>query len=277
MKFKILCYFLLMPVAICAQTSNYEIFDLKDSIQIKTRNASTWKPANKGLAVGLTDSVYIAKGANVRIIDKRINEIFRSNITGYFRVKDIRDAAQKQSANMFGAIFAQLANDDLSSTGSMRLSGATYRGQIEDIEESIATSIVHIGYLLGKNAVQYSSEIDVENHTNDGEVYFSITNKSDKNYCVNVILYNLSSKSASLCYVLNPTYSEYPCIILPHKTTIDLSMWKFVQPAKDEKYIVFATEHSYDTSHLQHILKRINWDSVPEPIYTNYIVTNTYK
>ena len=277
MQFKILCFFWLMSIAISAQTSNYEIFDLKNSVQIKTRNAPTWKPANKGLPVGLTDSIHIAAGSSIRILDTRTNEVFRSNAIGYFRIKDIRDAAQKQSANMLGAVFAQIANDGSVSEGGMKLSGATYRGQAEDIEESIATSIIHIGHLLGNHSLEYSSQITMEGHTIDGEVYFSISNKSEKDYCVNIILYNMSSKRASLCYVLNPTYSEYPYIILPHKRTIDLPMWKFTPPAKDEKYIVFATEHTYDTAHLQHILKRRDWDSVQESIYKNYIVTDTYK
>ena len=88
MQFKILCFFLLMSIAISAQTSNYEIFDLKNSVQIKTRNASTWKPANKGLPVGLTDSIHIAAGSSIRILDTRTNEVFRSNAIGYFRIKD---------------------------------------------------------------------------------------------------------------------------------------------------------------------------------------------
>ena len=277
MKCKVLCYFWLMSMAICAQSSNYEIFDLKNTIRLKTRNATTWRLATKGLGIGLTDSIYIAEGSNIRILDTRTNEIFRSNAVGYFRIKDIRDMAQKQSANMLGAVFAQVANDDSSSAGGMKLSGATYRGQSEDIEESIAASIVHVGHLLSNHSIRYSSEIAMKEHINDGEVYFSISNLSEKDYCVNIILYNMRSKRASLCYVLNPTLSEYPYIILPHKTTIDLPMWKFIPSATDEQYIVFATEHTYDTSHLQHILKRTDWDSIRESMYQNYIVTSAIK
>ena len=85
-----------------------------------------------------------------------------------------------------------------------------------------------------------------------------------------MVLYNKESKKASLCYVINPAQFETPYILLPANNTIELPMWRFTPPSSQEVYLLFATEHSYDSHHLQHILQNLNWETVSKPAYQTY-------
>jgi hypothetical protein len=262
--------FILCSIVLYGQSSNYEIFDVQNFVQVKTRGAEQWNIAKKGNAIGLIDSIKINTNGKIRILDIRTNEIYRSDKPGNYRVKDIRDAAQEQSSKMFAAVCAQIKKDDTGHHSDMNMVGATTRGEYQDATEAIAQTIAYIGKQLTNNTVKYTQDLTLKTHVSGEEIYFSISNSSTKSYCVNVVLYNKESKKASLCYVINPAQSDTPYILLPANRTLELPMWRFTTPSPQEAYILFATEQSYDSYHLQHILQNLNWGTISEPAYQAY-------
>lgn len=264
--------FILCSIVLYGQTANYEIFDVQNFVQVKTRGAEQWNIAKKGNAIGLIDSIKINTNGKVRILDVRTNEVYRSDQPGSYRVKDIRDAAKEQSSKMFAAVCAQIKKDENGLHSDMNIVGATTRGQSYDATDSIAQTIAYLGKILTDNTIKFSSELLLYTHISGDEVYFSMTNNTKKNYCVNVVRYNKQRKKASLCYVINPEYSENPYLLLPAHTSIELPMWRFALPSTHEQYLLIATEHTYDTSHLQLVLQSINWQNVLSASYQSYIV-----
>ena len=270
MRLFVILSFILGSIALYGQTSNYEIFDVQNSVLIKPRGAEQWSAAKKGKNLGLIDSIKISTNGKIRILDIRTNEIYRSDKPGNYRVKDIRDAAQEQSSKMFAAVCAQIKKDDTGHHSDMNMVGATTRGEYQDATEAIAQTIAYIGKQLTNNTVKYTQDLTLKTHMLGEEIYFSISNSSTKSYCVNVVLYNKESKKASLCYVINPAQSDTPYIFLPAQRTLELPMWHFTAPSSQEAYLLFATEHSYDSYHLQHILQNISWEDLSKPAYQAY-------
>lgn len=262
--------FVLASIVLYSQNSSYEIFDAQNSVQIKPRGSEKWNAAKKGNALGLIDSVKIGPNGKIRILDIRTNEVYRSDKPGNYRVKDIRDAAKEQSTKMFAAVCAQIKKGETGHHSDISVIGATTRGQHQDATESIAQTIAYIGKQLTNNAARYTQDLTLKTYTSGEDIYFSISNSTTKNYCVNVVLYNKEREKASLCYVINPAQFDTPYILLPANKTIELPMWRFIAPSPQETYLLFATEHTYDSYHLQHILQNLNWETLSEPAYQAY-------
>ena len=271
MRFNLIFILFLCCTTLTSQHINYELFHTNNEIKVKTRGTTQWLSAKKGMSLGLIDSIHIGSDSEVRILDVRTNEVYRSNTKGYYRVKDIRDAAKKQSTKMLTAVCAQIEGGNTGDQ-SMKMVGATVRGQSSDFTEDIAQTISFIGKELCNRTLHSSNDLRMTTHNRDGEIYFSFSNRTSKNYCINVVLYNKKTKKASLCYVISPTFTDFPYIILPAQKTIELSMLTFAPPTIDEEYILFATEHIYDSSHLQSILQSLTWNSISECVYENYKV-----
>lgn len=250
-------------IILYGQNNYYEIFAIQNDVRQKSRGASCWAIPQKGMKLGLLDSIYLAKNSQIRILDIRTNEVYRSEKPGYYRVKDIRDQAKKQSSDMLSAVYAQLKNSNApNETSTMRVVGATLRGsQSESIEDSLAHSIIAIGNDVFQNNTQYTSTLRLNMIPNGDYVYFNISNLSDKDYCINIARYDNSLKKVSLCYDINPTMSEFPYIVIPAHQTLELSMWQFLSPSDAEQYILIATEFTYDTSRVQKILQRSTWNN----------------
>ena len=259
MRISVVLLFLLSTFLLCGQTTNYAVFDVHHQVQLKARGSSTWSPAKKGAFLGLLDSVYVGEGSNIRLLDVRTNEVYRTSNKGAYRVKDIRDAAKKQSAALLSAVWSQISQDKAEGISSMKMVGATTRGQSEDVVSELSESIVCVAAQLSKGVQTNTSDLHLKGMVHGEEVSFVITNQSSRAYCVNVLCYDMEHQKASLCYVFSPTLTDHPYIVVPAAGTIDLSMWSFVKPRNGEKYVLIATEYTYDSTHLQQTLLHMNW------------------
>lgn len=269
MRIYTIVFFFLGVLVMYGQNATYEVFDVKGAIQIKHRGDVEWSIAKKGFPLGLLDSVHIETKGAIKIVDFRNNAVYLSNEIGYYRVKDIRDAAKEQSTKVLAAVWEQIKREDTQSP-YMKQPGATTRGLSLQVADSIAQTIAYVGKQLTNNAVKYTQDLTLKTHISGEEIYFAISNSTTRSYCVNVVLYNKESKKASLCYVINPVQSDTPYILLPANKTIELPMWRFTVPSTQEAYLLFATENSYDSNHLQHLLQNIDWETISEPLYQAY-------
>lgn len=251
----------LMGSTLAFGQSNYEVFDTSNIVKIKSRSASEWVEVTKGMSLSLLDSVYIDNRSSIRIIDLRSNEVYSVDTKGGYRVKDIRDYARKQSAKLVNAVYAQLVDGE-SEGESMKMVGATMRGDAESFEQNLAMAIISGCKGLNSSTKMQYPDLQFNQHIIGNEVYFSITNNTAKDFCVNVVLYDHNMSKVALCYVINPTECEYPYIYLQSGQTIELPSWRFAAPSGDEEYMLIATESLYDTTHLNYILQRITPDDV---------------
>ena len=255
-----LLLFLFYTLYVSAQ-GNYEVFQIHNSVLVKHRGNSEWTMAHKGMSLGLIDSIHIHKNAHIRILDLRSNEVYRADKSGYFRVKEISDAAKQQSTKLLQALQSQLADNSVHPS-SMQMVGATTRGESVSSESSLAKAIIYRCEELCTNNPKHHEGLLLHRHQTEEDLFFSISNTTTEDFCVNIILYNSELKKASLCYVINPAQCDRPYIFLPAQQSIKLSSWRFIPPKESEHYILFATKYTYDSTHLQQILKRTGWKDV---------------
>lgn len=251
--------------------NNYEVFNFTNKVHIKHHGTTDWLPAKKGLSLGFLDSIYIGNQSEIRIVDLRSNEVYLSTQMGYFRVKNIRDAAKEQSTNMLSAMQAQILKNNQHSL-AMNMVGATTRGNNNDHAEAIANSIVWIGKNIQHGSQQFDTAVHLIAHKTDETLTFTLKNNSSTDYCINVVLYDFQKQKASLCYVISPTMTDYPYVFLPNHQSINLTAWHFIPPTPSKQYILVATVHCYDSEQLQQILTYLDWDDVTELDYKNIIV-----
>ena len=262
MKKSVVLILLMLPVFLFGQ-SNYEVFNFTNRVMIKHRASSEWINAKKGMTLGFLDSVSIGNSSNIRIHDMRTNEVYRFNKSGGFRVKDIRDAAKSQSANIISAMYSQIAKQDGSESG-MNMVGATTRGENSDDLAAIAQSIVCIAKKIEEGKHSFDAGFALISHLEDGEISFTIQNHTQKDYCINVVMCDFQKRKASLCYVISPSVCDYPYLLVPSNQSVDLREWHFKLANDAQRYFLIATEDVYDTEQLQLILTRISWDAIED-------------
>lgn len=261
MKYLIALILLIISTFSFGQKNNYEVFNLTNQVSIKHRGSIDWIIAKKGMTLGFLDSVRVCDNSDIRILDMRSNEVYHFNKCGYFRVKDIRDAVRAQSASILSAMYAQISKQN-DNRPAMNMVGATTRGQGNEELIAVAKSIVRIAKNIQQGKHTFDTGLDLLSHCMDGEVCFSIQNNTSNHYCVNVVMCDFQNQKASLCYVISPTISDYPYVSLSPNQSIDLMSWHFTQATSSRQYFLIATKQFYDTEQLQHILTRLDWDTI---------------
>jgi hypothetical protein len=276
----IILLILLYSLTAYGQHKNYEVYDYKNPIQIKLRGTDVWRAAQKGEILTFMDSVQISNGGEIHILYIPRNEVYHAKKQKVYSVLEIRNNAQKQSDKTFSAVCAQLKKTHPYDEKKMSIVGATTRGlksnmtteQEDSLHKAIVYDIVSIGKDLCNNTLRYDAGVELITHEQDGAIYFSVVNHTNTNYCINVLYYNTDKKTVSLCYVLDSSATDHPFIVLPAGAELDLSMWQFATPTSADKYILFATEYTYNTSEVQNHLQYINWDQAPQTAYDKYIL-----
>lgn len=273
MKKSVILILLLLPAFLFGQ-NNYEVFNFTNRVMIKHRASSEWINAKKGMTLGFLDSVSIGNSSDIRIHDMRTNEVYRFSKSGSFRVKDIRDAAKSQSANIISAMYSQIAKQDGSESG-MNMVGATTRGENSDDLAAIAQSIVCIAKKIEEGKHSFDAGFALISHLEDGVLSFTLQNHTQKDYCINVVMCDFQKQKVSLCYVISPSVCDYPYLLLPSGESIDLEEWHFIPASATQRYFLIATEEVYDTEQLQHILTRLSWDTLDDKETFSLLTANS--
>lgn len=261
----------------------YSIYELSGQIRIKENKSQQWTPAHKNQAVSGLDSVEISKKGFVRIIDARTNQIFRSTVTGKTRVLNIINDAKKQSSGTIRRLVNELyaSANTQSKAPTMQVVGATTRALEDDsvLEDSIVATFAYVAQQALQNNLNGSDEVRLNPNKKGEEISFSISNNSEKGYCVNVLRINKAEQTVSLCYILAEELLEskdLPCLYLPQKESIDLSSVLFADNP-NEIYVLVATEDLYRTESVAFALKEMSLTAPIELKYKKYVVGTLNK
>jgi hypothetical protein len=258
---------LLLLSSLALGQNNYEIFDFQNDVRFKHRGTTEWLQARKGATLGFLDSLYIADKSSVHIVDTRSNQVYHFTTVSYSRLKELRDAAKEQSANILAAMHAQIAKKN-NQGNSMTMLGATDRpvcASNNDFYTKLANSIVWVGKSQKQDESILTDKLQLNARDDRGYLTFSIRNNSAEDYYVNVVMYNFEKKIASLCYVIDDSsYDDRPWLFVPSNQLLDLSAWHFLSPSSTKQYMLIATKEAYDSNLLQMILQHLSWDTITD-------------
>ncbi len=234
--------------ALCISASaQYKIYAATGDVKIKH---TTWQKAKKGTEVLLSDSICIAQGAHVQILNQQTSQLFESTEEGIFSVVKFIANARKQSGRVIAELNKEMAQNVRSDNNRpVAFVGASTRGDMEQFTDSL-------------HAVVLSNFAQVETLPNDLIVstkrqgksfYLTIDNNSDKGYFVNMLIVNKQT-GERICALISDSYQpEQSCLFVPACQSLALNQFQFLA-SKDFEYIVWATIQPFDTNHLQNLL-----------------------
>ena len=240
-----------LTILLCAlsisASAQYKIYTATGDVKVKH---TTWQKAKKGTEVLLSDSICIAKGAHVQILNQQTSQLFESTGEGVYTIVKFIANARKQSGRVIAELNKEMAQNVRSdSNRPVTFVGASTRGDMEQFTDSL-------------HAVVLSDFAQVESLSNDFIVstkrkgksfYLTIDNRSDKGYFVNMLIVNKQTGERTCAFLSDSYQSELSCLFVPAGLSLALNQFQFIV-SKDFEYIVWATIQPFDTNHLQNLL-----------------------
>lgn len=263
----------IISIVVLAQKP-FSVYDWKGHVQLKEDKEQQWKPVHKGQLVSGLDSVDIEKNGMLRVIDKRINLIYKSTSTGKICIYTLINDAKKQKSRTLSAVNKELLSgaNNTSKTPTMQVAGATTRsgGNGHDYDDDIASTFRWLGLMaLNDELKNDSPDFLMKGHKTSKGTYFEIRNLSNKGYFVNVIHLNKKSKEMSLCYIIEQNIEhDAPYIFLPKGEVIQIKDLLF-NINDDDVYILVGTEDKYIPEQIQDSLHYQKLESA-QPLYQRY-------
>ena len=265
---------LFLTATLLPAQSSYELYATTNKVLVKPRGTTNWLVPQKGMSLSILDSVCLYDHSEIKIKSLATNELYRSSHPGAYRVKDIRDAARQQAANL-SAITYQQALQRQPNAASLGVVGATERGLETSSCDQLANAILAIGKAIEQGTYVFDNTFTFSTSQTANELTFTLSNRSDSSYCVNVVKYDFQAHTASLCYVISPTVSDTPYLLMAAGQTLSFDTWLFALPAAHQQYILIATPQAYDTEHLQSTLSRLTWDDIEQGTLLPHLLTSS--
>ena len=251
--------------------THYSIHDWSGDVQYKTMKTQQWLPADKTVTLSVVDSIRIGENSHVNITNIECNKRIPSLSVGVLSINQIvKEAEKADSKSIFEVIICELKKkkEGENNPNSMSSLGAGQR-ELQSIagnEKELAKCLAWIGrQAVDKQLKDTTKDVILHRNTTEKGVSFAIENKSDITYCVNVLHVNISTKTPSLCYVINEENQNVRNIIIPPTCCYGFSEMVFPNTAGD-LYILIATEETYDTEMLNEELLWNKIDSIPESV-----------
>ncbi|MBO4518922.1 MAG: hypothetical protein J5704_02660 [Paludibacteraceae bacterium] len=254
--------------------AQYRIFSCSGKIQYKTASStSKWAPAEKNVLLADADLLKLTNGSVVCVEYIPRHQLYRWKQTGTLSVEQLVEKAKQENARHI----AKSLNRDISSgnkqpmTLSMDILGAGTRAfnpfSTEEgsyTMEELAEELAWIGAKACSGAESPKVEGLVLTRFDFGDVLdFEFSNATDKDYHMNVLHVNKSTKSASLCYVVTPEVEEYSCPVTP-SGFCTCAMDLLFPNTEDDIYVLVALENPYDSYALDNELKKYSIDNAKE-------------
>lgn len=234
--------------ALCISASaQYKIYSATGDVKIKH---STWQKAKKGSEVLLSDSICIAKGAHVQILNQQTSQLFESTGEGVFTIVKFMANARKQSGRVIAELNKEMAqNVRTDNSRPITFVGASTRGDMEQFTDSLHALVLSDF----AQAELLPTDLILSTKRQGKSFYLTINNRSDKGYFVNMLIVNKQSGERTCAFLSDSYQSELSCLFVPAGQSLALNQFQFIV-SKDFEYIVWATIQPFDTNHLQNLL-----------------------
>ena len=234
--------------AICISASaQYKIYTATGDVKVKH---TTWKKAKKGSEVLLSDSICIANGAHVQILNQQTSQLFESTGEGVFTIVKFIANARKQSGRVIAELNREMAQNARSENNRpVTFVGASTRGDMEQFTDSLHALVLSDF----AQAESLPNNLNVSIKRQGKSFYLTIDNRSDKGYFVNMLIVNKQNGERTCAFFSDSYQSELSCLFVPAGKAIALNQFQFLA-SKAFEYIVWATIQPFDTNHLQNLL-----------------------
>lgn len=234
--------------ALCLSASaQYKIYTATGDVKIKH---TTWQKAKKGSELLLTDSICIAKGAHVQILNQQTSQLFESTGEGVFTIVKFMVNARKQSGRVIAELNKEMAQNVRSDNSRpITFVGASTRGDMEQFTDSLHALVLSDF----AQAESLPNNLVVSTKRKGKSFYLALDNRSDKGYFVNVLIVNKHSGERTCAFLSDSYQPDQSCLFVPAGKAIALPQFQFLA-SKDFEYIVWATIQPFDTNHLQNLL-----------------------
>lgn len=238
--FAVVCVFL--PLLVVAQTqTNYEIFKIEGSVSLHRKGINSWENPSPLMGVSIYDTISLAKGGSISILEKNTGRIFISTEIGSMSVGE----RLKKSEQNNGRLFKTLNNKIIKSLRKENKShkpyvanAATSRGDTPsqtvnyDLYDSVSASILQYG--VQGNGYNFNDIIVTKEILDNGTFGIKV-----KNNCNRLLFFNLMrvhGNDIQQCFYLD----NMDLIPLPSGKDLDLT--PFTLYDNGERYIFFALE-----------------------------------
>ena len=242
---------LVLTILLCAfcisASAQYKIYTATGDVKVKH---TIWQKAKRGSNVLLSDSICVAKGARVLILNQQTSQLFESTGEGTFTIVKFIANARKQSGRVIAELNKEMAQNVRSDNSrSATFVGATTRGDTEHFTDSLHALVLSDF----APAEALPANIIVSTKHQGKSFYLTIDNHSEEGYFFNMLIVNKRSNERT-CALFSDLYQTgQSCLYVPACKSITLNQFLFLA-TKDFEYIVWATIQPFDTNHLQNLL-----------------------
>ena len=237
---------------ICAQAqTKYRVSSFKGDVQYKQRGSDpSWKTVELDLILEAPDSISLAEGSMIRIIDTERNRIYNSRGAVKEPVyKIVNEAKNSLAARILRGMNISLRGDKRDTIAhSMKVLGAGVRGEQDIDYDELAEQLAWIGAQACSGAKSPKLEgITLKRYKlSGGELDFEFENRTEQDYHINVLHVNKRTHSVSLCYVITPEIKANACPITP-SGFCSCAMDVYFPDTTDDVYILIALKEPYDS------------------------------
>lgn len=235
----------LAALTVCGQ-GRYVVYKTAGAVSVRTAQSPSWQPVSQRMTLSLADQLRLGTGAQLSVLDRETNHIYRSVETGEVQVKRLIDRAREQSAQTT-LLLAQELREKMSEADKAKyayaVGGVTLRGAAN---EAVTASLYNaLTILAGAPELPRDNRLAATRRQGADETFtFALANATDTPQAVNVLRIDPQTKRASLCF-------EEP-FVLPARSEAAIPV---AFAADEASYVLFAVEALYDAALLQMMLR----------------------
>jgi hypothetical protein len=242
---------LLLASITLAQAQDFQIF--RTSAQVQIFQNKQWVPAQKRMALTLSDSVYIPSNHTISILNTANNQIIELTQTGKFCLKKAIDNTVRQSGNILSYTTKNIAQSvsTTSKNKNYNVYGATMRSELATIENNHSLTFQLLQLIQDVKKGKFpkkSKHLALLSQTTDSVRTFCIQNNNKIPYVVNILRIPTSG-DPTFCLHIDQTSSEYFFALVAPNDTLNLSYLPFAQD--DATYVLVASQEIFDAAWLE--------------------------
>lgn len=265
---------LLSSVSVMADVARFVVYKVSDDVRITSARG---RVLHKNDTVKLTDNVYIPQGKTIVLVDADKSSKMRAFpylAKEEAQILKVRDIVKAGNNNVINSVVREVVDDSKKvkkSKKKMRIPGGNSRAMVANpFHESLYVSIRAVAdSICNKQIISLTDKLSLVPDSEDDLCHFSIENKSNKKYVVNILAINKKTKKVSVCFEF-PPYQKEPFLTIDPNTRLKLDDYCFLTDDPDVAFLLIGTEDAWNATLIQQMLWN-NGMRVKANPYTKYL------
>ena len=272
----IVCLFvsLLFSMNVRADVARYVVYKVSNDVHLTSARG---KVLHKNDTIKLTDNVYIPQGNSIVLIDADKSSkmrVFPCTAKEETQVLKVRDIVKSGNDDIINSVVREVVDDSKrvkKSKKKFRIPGGNSRAMVPNpFHESLYKSIRAVAdSICNKQIISLTDKLSLVPDSEDDFCHFSIENKSNKKYVVNILAINRKTKKVSVCLEF-PPYQKEPFLTIDPNTRLKLGDYCFLTDDPDVSFLLIGTEDAWNATTIQQMLWSNGLRVTAEP-YKKYL------